>query len=213
MLLSPRRSTLHHRHSVLHAGDPEDDSFDLMTTRQAITQLIFVRDPSRPVDCAIVLGCPSLTNMDPAIALYRQGFTRCLLITGHGPTSDSEPEWARYRAYALAAGIPDDAMLVEREARNTRENFAFSEALLAREIGWPRIHSLAVISKAIHSRRALMTARVAFPSHVTLTMQSPADDDSIQPETWWQSADGRARVLDEVRKIGEYSLAGHLGGL
>jgi uncharacterized SAM-binding protein YcdF (DUF218 family) len=182
-----------------------------MNTCDAITNLIFARDAPTPVDWAMVLGCPSITNMDPALDLYRQGLTRNILITGHGPTDAGEPEWRRYREYALARGVPASAMLIEPDARNTRDNFIFSERLLAQEAGWHSIAAMAIITKPIHARRALMTARQYFPAHVALTMLSPFDAESIQPATWWQSPHGRERVLGELRKIGEYGVKGHLG--
>lgn len=182
-----------------------------MNTRDAITSLIFINDEPKPVDLILVLGCPAIANMDPAISLYGAGLTRQIVITGHGPENSSDPEWLRYKEYALNHGIPESALLIEPNARNTQENFLFSEALLAREVGWDNISSIAIASRPIHARRALMTARNYFPDHIKFTMLSPVEDTSIKAATWWQSKAGSQRVLNEVRKIGEYALLGHLG--
>jgi hypothetical protein len=56
-----------------------------------------------------------------------------------------------------------------------------------------------------------MTARNYFPGHVEFTMLSPVDDRSVKAATWWHTQEDSRRVLDEVRKIGEYALIGHLG--
>jgi uncharacterized SAM-binding protein YcdF (DUF218 family) len=162
---------------------------------------------------AIVLGCPSITNMDVAVRLYHAGLAPRLLITGHGPGGEiGDPEWRQYRDHGLAGGIPERAMLVETRARNTRENFIHSEAIIAREIGWTSLGTIAIITKPLHTRRALMTARRYFPAHVQLIMQAPADPGSIQPESWWQTQYGRDKVLGELRRIGEYGLLNHLAG-
>ncbi len=182
-----------------------------MNTRDALTDFLFIRDEPRAVDWVMVLGCPSITNMDPAIALYRAGLTRHILITGHGPADDSEPEWRLYQAYGIEQGVPAAAMLIEPEARNTRDNFAFSAALLAREVGWDSIRSVAISTKPFHTRRARMTARRFFPEHVELVMLPPVDNRSIRAETWWKSPRGRRVILEELRRIGDYGLKDDLG--
>lgn len=179
-------------------------------TRDAITQLLFLRHEPAPVDLALVLGCPSVSNMDPAIALYKAGLTRRIVITGRGPFDEREPEWQVYQRYAFNAGLPDEALLIEREARSTLENFVLTEIVLAREIGWERIRSVAICTKPFHTRRAYMTARRIFPDQVELLMIPPEDPGDIQATDWWTTAWGRERVFHELRRIGEYALKGDL---
>ncbi len=182
-----------------------------MTTRDAITELLFVRDPPRAVDLAMVLGCPQVSNMDPAIALYREGLTGRILITGHGPAGTETPEWRLYQAYALEQGLPASALLVEPDARNTQENFTLGERLVAEQLGWDNVGSIAIVTRPVHTRRALMTARRILPDKLELVMLSPSDDGAIQADTWWRTPYGRKRVLGELRRIGEYGLKDHLG--
>ena len=181
-----------------------------MDTRDAITQMVFYSDPPRCVDIAMVLGCSSVSSMAPAIDLYQKGFAGKVLISGKGPTPRCKPEWQVFSEYALSHGIPSSAIMVEPEARNTRENFVFSEALLSREIGWAAISSMAIVTNPIHARRALMTARRYFPSQVALIVLASSEDESLGAGTWWKTRYGRQMVLDELRKIGEYGIKGHL---
>jgi len=183
-------------------------------TREAITRLVFVPNTQQHVvDVAMVLGCPFITNMDPAIELYHKKFVKKLIISGRGPKMVREPEWHVYRRYGLDHGIPSSAIIIEPNATNTRENFLFSETILSREIGWSTIERMAIITSPVHTRRALMTARRYFPPHVALTAFSPSDEQSIQAETWWKTRYGRRIVLGELRRIGEYGLLGHLEGI
>ncbi|MGH9807893.1 MAG: YdcF family protein [Terriglobia bacterium] len=181
-----------------------------MITRDAITQLLFLRHESAPVDLALVLGSPSISNMDPAIVLYKTGLTQRIVITGRGPVDEGEPEWRVYQRYAVKAEIPGEAIIIEREARSTLENFVLTEVILAREIGWERIRSIAICTKPFHTRRAYMTARRFFPGHVELLMIPPEDPGDIHATDWWQTALGRERVLHELRRIGDYALKGDL---
>jgi len=181
-----------------------------MQTRQAITDFLFIRDEPRAVDGAVVLGSQAVSNMDPAIGLYRRGLTPRILITGHGPTGEEdEPEWRTLAAYAAEQGVPEEALLLEPDARNTLENFRLSAELLGREVGWNRIKALAIVSRPFHARRARMTARRFFPQSVELVMLSP--DDGVQARDWWESVYGRYRVFEELRRIGEYALKDDLG--
>lgn len=181
-----------------------------MNTREAITQLLFVDDQPEPVDLVMVLGCPLLCNMDPAIDYFRKGLSQRILISGHGPVPSMTPEWWRYRQYALAQGIPESALLLEKDSTNTLENFIFSERLINTCIGWENIHSLAIITKPLHTRRALMTARKMYPKDLRLIMGAPTLTAEIISTNWWETEAHRRRVLDEVRRIGEYALKEHL---
>jgi hypothetical protein len=53
----------------MKTGNAPDTAF--LESRSAITSFLFLNDPPAPVDFCFVLGCPTATNMDPAIALYR----------------------------------------------------------------------------------------------------------------------------------------------
>jgi len=176
----------------------------------AITDFVFKRDEPGPVDLAFVLGSPSISNIEPAIALYLSGLTQKLLISGHGPSDDCEPEWSVYRAHAIAAGVPQDQIWLEREARNTAENFILSERIIDREISWDGIRRIAICCKPIHTRRAYMTARQHFPKHLEILTLPPEDSADIQPFNWWTTERGCTRVLGEVMRIGQYGQKGDL---
>jgi len=184
-----------------------------LDTRMAITQLIFASNTPECVDLVIVVGCESLTNMDPAIDLYQREMTKAIVITGRGPTTRREPEWQRYQEYAIAKGIPASAMLIEPEARNTRENFLFSEVLIASRMGWSNVNKIAISAQPAHTRRARMTALGLFPAHIEVMMLSPSDASLVQPHNWWKTRYGRQTVLDELRRIGEYGLREQLGDI
>ncbi len=181
-------------------------------TRAAITRFLFVEDPPEAVDLAFVFGSPSISSIEPAIALFRQGLARQILITGRGQFPDGQPEWRVYRDHARAAGVPEDALLVEPEASNTFENAAFGAELIRRELGWDGIASIAICAKPFHMRRALMTARRHFPAHVRLVARPPSGLGDLAPDDWWQSDWGRQRVLEELGRISAYALKGDLGG-
>lgn len=187
-------------------------AIDLRDTREAITQFLFLKDEPTPVDLCFVLGSPSISSILPAIDLYQRGFTRKILISGHGPQLDSIPEWRVYQEYAIANGVPESAILVEKQASNTLENFVFSKAVIEQELGWKNLSKIALVAKPFHMRRVLMTASRQWPSHLQYSMQPSNAPDDPPAETWWQTPSGRNFVLAELKAIGTYGLADHIGG-
>jgi uncharacterized SAM-binding protein YcdF (DUF218 family) len=87
-----------------------------------------------------------------AAELYHAGRVgRLLLSGGANPMISARSEAAVTRELLLALGVPAEAILVEEESRNTRENAAFSARLL-RDQGIDRI---LLVTSALHMRRAL----------------------------------------------------------
>ncbi len=185
---------------------------DCLESRAAITQFLFVEDPPEPVDLCFVLGCPTPTNMDAAIALHARGLAPLIMISGHGPAPQPVPEAVLFRDYAIARGVPEAAIMLETESTNTRENFAFSAAIIERQIGWADIRSVALVTKPYHARRAIMTARRYWPSHLRLVMRPSQQADDVPADTWWQTESGRAYVMRELIAIGTYAQKGDIGG-
>lgn len=205
------RDWLHSRMSpaMARALYPEHE---LMASREAITRFLFVEDPPEPADFCFVLGCPTPNNMDPAIALFTSGLVPTIVVSGHGPSPQPVAEAVLFRDYAVARGVPTSAILVEETATNTRENFIFSAPLIAAHFGWKRVRRVALVAKPFHMRRAIMTARACWPSHVRLLARPSCDPDDFLADRWWRTEDGRRFVMTELRNIGQYALKGDIGG-
>jgi uncharacterized SAM-binding protein YcdF (DUF218 family) len=88
-------------------------------------------DTTRPADAIVVLGAaqydgkpsPVLrARVDHAIQLWRRGLAPRLIVTGGTGPGDTTSEAAVERRYAMSNGIPDSAILVENQGRNTSES-------------------------------------------------------------------------------------------
>ena len=62
------------------------------------------------------------SRLDHAIALFRRGLAPRLVLTGGVADGDTASEAAVSRLYALRAGIPDSAILLENEGRTTGQS-------------------------------------------------------------------------------------------
>ncbi|MEM9493293.1 MAG: YdcF family protein, partial [Myxococcota bacterium] len=87
------------------------------------------------------------------VELWRRGGAPIFCVTGGGPPERIEADAMAERARQL--GIPDSALRVERESRNTGENARFAAALL-REEG---CRTVWIVSQPFHLFRAVFLFR------------------------------------------------------
>lgn len=110
-------------------------------------------------DAIVVLGCPPSARLkrriERGISLFHQGAAPVLLLSGGG--RGCEPEALIMRRAALAAGVPENALMIEANSRNTLENARETAALL-RERGWRRV---LLVSDRTHLPRAALLFRLA----------------------------------------------------
>ena len=113
----------------------------------------------------IGLGSHDLGVAIVAADLYGQEMFPVLVFSGaNSPTTIGrfpEGEAVAYRDYAVAHGVPAEAVLVEVEATNTEQNITLSRALLvARGIA---VRSVMLMSRPYQQRRAYATCRKLWP--------------------------------------------------
>ena len=133
-------------------------------------------EPSQPVlthyDVGLLLGGFSSYNeqtkslkaeysgdrLTQTLKLYHQGkIDRILMSGGNGSFLEKNPPEAIYAAaYLNAVGVPDSALIIEKESRNTKENFAYADKLL-KALNKPNPKIL-VITSAWHIPRTKLLA-------------------------------------------------------
>jgi uncharacterized SAM-binding protein YcdF (DUF218 family) len=164
------------------------------------------RDESRPADVIVVLGAaqyngvPSplfAARLDHAIALYHDGVAPILLVTGgKGRAGDITTEAEAAATYAVAHGVPEEAILVEDRGRNTLESLRSVGAMLRER----DLTSAVFVSDRTHMLRVLRMARDQdIASYGSPTTTSPTESNVVE------------QVKDTVHEIGGlavYFLAG-----
>jgi uncharacterized SAM-binding protein YcdF (DUF218 family) len=121
------------------------------------------QDQAQPADAAIVLGAgvfrgrpsPILrARIDHALKLYEAGTVGKLVFTGGVGRNDTISEAEASKLYALARGVPADAILLEDKSTSTVENLRF-----AAEIGADAgLESYLIVSTPYHMLRATWIA-------------------------------------------------------
>lgn len=122
------------------------------------------RDQAGPADAIVVLGAaaydarpsPVFTErIRHGIDLYERGHAKVLVFTGGYGDGARFSESQVARTYALRAGVPDDAILIETLSRTTHQNLARSRDLLSDH----NLQRVIVVSDPLHMARALRLSR------------------------------------------------------
>lgn len=99
------------------------------------------------------------TRVRRAVELFRSGIAPRLILTGRCGLNDPEPpvtEAAAMASYAGELGVPEDAMLLEEEARDTLGNAYFTREQFLAPNGWT---SIRVVTSDFHLSRAAWVFR------------------------------------------------------
>lgn len=165
-------------------------------------------DERRPADAIVVMGAaqydgrPSpvfAARLDHAIELYREGLAPYLVVTGGRQESDRTTEAASARAYAVARGVPEAAILAEESGRTTLGSLENVAAIFRDH----HLQSALFVSDRTHMLRVLRLARdqgiTGFGSPATT---SPSD---ATPERTLNS------LARELGALAYYALTGQGG--
>lgn len=115
-------------------------------------------------DAALVLGAavfgdsPSPVFQERirhAVTMYQAGQVRVLVMTGGLAPGDRLSEGEAAAEWARKQGVPDSAMLIEKQSRTTRENITNSIPLLREG----NLHRILIVSDPLHMRRSMAIAR------------------------------------------------------
>jgi len=129
----------------------------------------------RPTDVGIGLGSHDLGVATYAAELYHSGMLPLIVFTGaNAPTTVERfprGEAVHYREHALELGVPDDAILIETEARNTGDNITLTRQLLA--ANGITVTSATLISRPYQQRRAYATCKKLWPGIDVICASQP----------------------------------------
>jgi uncharacterized SAM-binding protein YcdF (DUF218 family) len=144
------------------------------------------RDEQRSADAIVVMGAaqydgrPSplfAARLDHAIALYHAGIARRLIVTGGKQEGDRTTEAASARTYAIAHGVPDEAILVEESSRTTLQSIR-GVAGVMRDQG---LETAVFVSDPSHMLRVLrMASDEGIEAFGSPTRTSPLEHDPLK---------------------------------
>ena len=143
------------------------------------------RDERRAADAIVVMGAaqydgtPSplfAARLDHAVQLFLDGVSPRLIVTGGKAEGDRTTEAASGRDYAIAHGVPSEAIQVEDRSRTTLESIRGVAALMADD----GITSAVFVSDRSHMLRVLrMASDAGIQAYGSPTPTSPLEDDTV----------------------------------
>ena len=162
------------------------------------------KDETRPADVIVVMGAaqydgrPSpvfASRLDHGVALYLAGVAPRLLLTGGKAIGDRTTEAAVGRAFAIAHGVPAEAIMVEDESRTTLESVRAVAGLLETD----HLRMAVFVSDRPHMLRVL---RMAADNGIT-AWGSPTRTSPIEGDPGLVDA-----TVHELGALAQYFLAG-----
>ena len=176
-------------------------------TDDVIDKVLFdgIEDKGQNADCIIVLGSSKAVQyrVPAAVKAYHEGRAPKLMMCG-GPTrnavGDDIVEADRMRLKALELGVPDEAILCERNSENTVENFLFAMVELQRRFWLNNVRSILLVTTTYHMRRSLALANYLLPEHIAV-YPCPVDDTNTKRDNWMKHETGRKRATAEAANI------------
>lgn len=155
------------------------------------------------VDYTFVLGGSPKTRAVMAAALYREGFTRRILLPEvEVPPEAAEglalPEREVARRILLASAVPPEAIVeVDGEVTSTQDE----ARTLARFLDQHPEAEVAVVTNDYHTRRARMLFERQVPGHSRRLHFVAAPTRGFGPDNWWKLNNGVATYVTEFAKL------------
>lgn len=162
-------------------------------------------DERRPADAIVVLGAAQFNGrpggvfearLRHAVDLWRAGLAPYLVVTGGKLPADVTTEAATARAWAIANGVPKEAILAEDRGRTTLESVEAVAGIFRRN----DFESGLFVSDETHMLRVLrMAADQGIVAWGSPTRTSPTDLDEVRR---------RRSMLHEVAGLAAYYVGG-----
>lgn len=132
----------------------------------------------KKADVILVLGGHDLRVPEYAARLFAEGFAPLVVVSGgiahhddllKTPWQGTEAE--KFAEVLVSNGVPGESILLEKEAKNTGENFSLSWNILDR--AGIEFHSVIAITKPYMERRAFATGSKQWPDKEILVSSPP----------------------------------------
>ncbi len=159
-------------------------------------------DSLATVDAIVVFGGSSLKRIEKGVELFRKGIANKLIITGGNPNyrQDTAPEAIKFLRYALAKGVPKDAILLEMSSVSIPDNVKTTFNLL--DNFGVRYRRLAIILPWFAQRRGWAhMMKFSPPKTSLLRVNSEIVSQELLPTTWFANETGIKLVFNEFIKM------------
>jgi len=147
-----------------------------------------------PADAIVAIsGGDTPARVAEAIKLYKAGWADKIIFSGAALDAQAPSNAEMMQKQALNAGVPESAIILEKNAYDTVENALHTSILLN---GAQRV---IVVTSPYHQRRAGLEFKRFLRENVQV-VNHPTPYDKLWPDYWWTSWDGWWLALSESAK-------------
>lgn len=172
---------------------------------QDITDFIFLEDKPQKADIIFLPGSEEGELAKTAAGLYLQGYAPLIVPsgkyakwTGETIVQEFETESDHFANILMEEGVPESAILKEREATYTYQN-AINTRKLLDERGI-EVKTALLCCQAFHARRSKLYYQILFPN--TKILVCPTVTKDISKDNWFKTREKSDRVLGELERCG-----------
>ncbi len=171
-----------------------------------------IKDDGAATPVALLLG----TNPDKAIErakaaaeLYRAGRVEHIVPSG-GVEWEYEGKMiseANLMARVLQeSGVPAEAIILENEARTTKENMIYGTLQINRALSFEKINKVTVVTSIEHMKRSLVLAKTLLPRNVQIHCYPALPEGGVGE--WLAARENRDRVDHEIKTLHRFARNG-----
>ena len=159
---------------------------------------------SAPV--AILLGGNPNNARPRALAaaeLYKSGRVPFIVPSG-GVEWDVDGEMISEANYMkrilIENGVPEDAIILENEARTTKENMIYATLQINRKLRWDKVDHIIIVTLRSHMKRSIALAKAFLPRKVTVSAY-PANHEAVVAGMPESEGKWIAKELDLIKSL------------
>lgn len=131
-----------------------------------------------------------------AVRLYEEEWASHIIFSGAALDPGSESNAATMRDIAVESGVSPEAITIEEESDNTRQN-ADRTASLIHALEY---ESIILVTSPYHQRRTYIEFKNQLDPEVAVT-NHPAPDNRWSRQSWWRSSFGWYITASEAPKV------------
>lgn len=172
---------------------------------QEMTEFIFLEDEPKKADVIFLPGSEEGSLAITAAGLYHKGYAPLIVPsgkyakwTGETVVKEFETESDHFAKILMEEGVPESAILKEREATYTYQN-AINTRKLLDERGI-EVKTALLCCQAFHARRSKLYYQILFPETEILVCPTVTKD--ISRDNWFKTREKSDRVLGEIERCG-----------
>ena len=172
---------------------------------EELTNFIFLEDEPQKADVIFLPGSEEGVLAKTAARLYLEGYAPLIVPsgkyakwTGHSMVDQFETESDHFAYLLMEEGVPEEAILKEREATYTYQN-AINTRKLLDERGI-EVKKALLCCQAYHARRSKLYYQILFPETEILVITTITK--GITRDNWLRNREMSDIVLGEIERCG-----------